>query len=213
MSDTAPSFLRLLILGPPKGGKTYTTLTTAPEGGIFLINSDQKGAAAAPMKLRNNIVEGFAEDPQKLETALGIAFQGVKGGAFNTIVWDTVTEYARKTQYLCEDADKNGMVAWQKLSRFVMNPLDRLIRANCHIVVIAHSRVSENGGIELDMPGQAGRRVPASFSDVWMLDSRGTGANVERVFTKRKGGHLASRTLHDVSEVPGNVAGLWDKLK
>jgi hypothetical protein len=150
----------------------------------------------------------LVDHPQTFENAYAAARKGVKEGTYQTVIWDTVTEYGRKVQYLCEDEEKDGRKAWGRLARYVGQAIDRLIKLECHVIVLAHSRL-EDGRVELAIPGQSGERIPASFNDVWYLDKRGG----NRTFSCKKEGILGSRSLIGVTEVEANVSKLWKKIQ
>lgn len=218
MAATFP-YLRLLLLGSPKSGKTTCALRTCPTGEgkrLLVINSDQPGATASAAGA--DFDEVFADSPQSLENALKAAREGVKGGRVGAVVWDTITEYGRKAQYLFDDATANaagepdGRRSWPKFNRNVQQALDRLMKLDAHVVVIAHSHVDEDG-VTLNLSGsQAKAQIPAAFHDVWMLEKRGGGEAATRCLSLKRGGALGSRFLRGVTELPADVGELWKRI-
>src|SRR4051812_41544453 len=88
------TYLRLLVMGAPKSGKTQTCISTAP-GPVYVINSDDEYSlkpAARVCQFTWDLALG--KDAQTIEKALHEARTGVKEGRYKTIVWDTMTRYS-----------------------------------------------------------------------------------------------------------------------
>jgi hypothetical protein len=227
---SASSHLRLLIMGPPKVGKTSVAVGTAPEGGVYVINSDDVNSLRPAQRLRTfQGAHVLGNDLQGIENALKECRTGVKEGRFNTIVWDTITKYAGRVEQLFADAtigakgEPDGRRYWPAYKKHLHGVLDRLFAMKAHVIVNAHylvqssvqidGQVAKQGdGIVPALGGTARASIPAEFQDVVFLEKR---RNDKRVFVTSADGVYGPgcRSLPGVTEVDANVAKMWEEMQ
>lgn len=226
------AYLRLLVLGPPKSGKTHTILATCPKP-AYVINSDDKyslkPAARVTKEFSWDLVLG--DNLQTIEGAIAEARKGVKEGRYKTIVWDTLTKYAARCEQTCADATNNaagepdGRRYWQVYRKHLHNVIDRLFMLKAHVIVNAHWLDITGGAIDGQAPktgsgivpmlgGQARQTIPAEFQDVVFLEKRKVGGEDKRFFVTSSAGVWGPgcRNLSGVSEVEADVEVLWRKM-
>ena len=229
-------YLRLLVMGPPKAGKTQTCVTTC-EGPVLLINCDPAGAVAPAVrnwKRRDGSIGAVAgdefdiervEDLMGMEKALSVARKGVKAGKYNTIILDPITTYAGNIeQQLADSTDDgkgpDGRRYWPEYTKRLKNTVSRLFRLEAHIIVTAHflhvggetieGQTPKTGpGIAPELAGKARLQIPAMFQDVVFFEKR----NGKRVFVTSIDGVWGPgcRSL-GVEVVPGNIRILMKKM-
>jgi AAA domain len=161
-SDIASAdWMRLLVLGAPKTGKTTCCVATA-EPPVFVINCDDQyslrpalrawRAAGRPdeefawqMGVEPIGLDGEPNERtlQTMQNALVEAHRGVRAGEYNTVVWDTMTAYAMQTErvYLnATDTGKgpDGRRAWPQYEQNLRSCVGRLLQLDAHVIVIAH---------------------------------------------------------------------------
>src|ERR1017187_2463653 len=107
------AYLRLLVLGGPKVGKTRTVIDTASAafGEGYAINCDDqfslKPAAAVTNKFQwDPVYSGdlFAQ----MEKAIKEARDGVRENRYKWILWDTITYYAQRIETIILDSTDTG---------------------------------------------------------------------------------------------------------
>lgn len=221
------SYLRLLVMGAPKCGKTRTVIATAP-GGVYVINSDDKYSlkpAANVCSFEHNLALG--NDAQKIEECLKEARLGVKEGRYKTIVWDTLTEYARRMEDVFADATRNGAGEpdgrryWLLHRKHIINIVDRLFELKAHVIANVHymempgaiieGQMKKSGeGIVPSLAGELRTKIPAMFQDVVFLEKR----QGIRTFITSTGGVFGpgGRSLPGVSSCDANITTLWELM-
>jgi hypothetical protein len=229
-ASTSP-FLRLLVLGPPKIGKTRTCIVTAP-GPVYVINSDDTealpdGGALAPAAsvpeavFSSDVVPGT--DLQAMQKALAEAKRGAKAGEYKTVVWDTITLFASRLKDLCEShattkgGEVDGRKMWPAYHENLRRILDSLFAIPAHVIVTAHLYEKPAGegrtgdALLPHVAGQSQSMVPARFQDVVLL----AWDKQERVFfTHLKGVYgLGSRSLPGVEKVPADIGKLLEAIQ
>jgi peroxiredoxin len=226
----AASYLRLLVMGPPKVGKTTVCVGTAPEGGVYVVNSDDKSSLRPAQRVRTFTCDHcLGTDLQAIENALKEARTGVKEGRYGTIVWDTITKYAARVEEVFANAtigakgEPDGRRYWPAYKKHLHGVIDRLFALKAHVIVTAHfleqssvqieGQVSKMGaGIVPALGGAARASIPAEFQDVVFLEKR---KGDKRVFVTSVDGVYGPgcRSLPGVAEVDANVAELWRKMQ
>jgi len=95
----ATSYMRLLCLGGPKDGKTCTVLKSAI-GMTYVINSDDKFSLRPALEFTDEFEFDMAlgDNLRDIEKCITAAREGVKEGRYQTILWDTITEYCRRVE-------------------------------------------------------------------------------------------------------------------
>jgi AAA domain len=195
------NYLRVLVMGPAKAGKTTCCITTAPRG-VFVINCDDKSSIKPAVRAWKRLDGEFGAIPgdefqvslvhdiAAMEEAVEDAREGVKAGLYATIVWDTISGYAGFLEQQCMDATNNakgepdGRRAWPEYEKRLRNVLYRLFKLKAHVIVTAHfldvggevneNQVSKTGpGIVPLLGGKARMTVPAMFQDVVFFEKVG----------------------------------------
>ena len=223
------AYLRLLVLGDPKVGKTHTTIATC-EGPAYVINSDDRYALKPAARVRQDFEWDLAlgDDPQVIETCLGAARKGVKEGRYKTIVWDTLTRYSDRIQEVYSRATQNakgepdGRRFWPAYRKHLEGVIDRLFLLKAHVIVTAHyvevstatidGQIDKAGqGVVPLLGGQARRSIPAMFQDVVFLEKKGN----KRRFVVGADGVFGPgcRNLDGVSECEADIGALWTLMQ
>lgn len=219
-----PGLLRLLVLGPPKVGKTTTCITTAP-GPVYVINSDDSEAlrsAALMPGAAFTYDNAFGDDLQAMQKAIIEASEGAKAGKYRTIVWDTLTLFAQRLEQLCLDAtatksgEPNPMKAYPAYNDNLRRIIDKLFTIPAHVIVTSHyievgpgadGKATVGEGIMPMLSGKAKQLVPARFQDVVFLTRENDGTRV--FLTQAKGAFgPGCRSLPGVEKVPADVQKL-----
>jgi hypothetical protein len=224
------SYLRLLVLGGPKVGKTRTVIQSAP-GPSYVINCDDQFSLKPAAVVRSDFVWDLVtgEDAtifQKMENAIGEARRGVKEGKYKTVVWDTLTYYAQRIELVLAGATDTGKGPdgrryWPEYEKRLRNVVDRLFSLKAHIIVTAHyidvkgaaidNQLEKSGeGIVPLLGGKARATLPAMFQDVVFLEKKGG----RRVFTCSSDGIWGPgcRNLEGVSQVDADIGVLWKAM-
>lgn len=224
----AAGFLRLLVLGSPKSGKTCTVLKSAI-GFTYVINSDDKFSLRPALDFTDEFDFDMAlgDNLRDIEKCIAAARDGVKAGKYQTIVWDTITKYCWRAEQVFAKATENGNGEpdgrryHPKLRNHILNILDRLFELDAHIIVNSHwadvagalidNQLDKEGeGIAPMMPGQLRVTVPAAFQDVVFLEKKAE----KRDFITSSSGVWGPgcRNLPGVGSMPADVSALWDKM-
>ncbi len=223
----ASSYLRLLVLGAPKSGKTHTCISTA-EGPIYVINSDDQYSlrpAARVCKFTWDLALG--KDAQGIEACLHEARVGVKEGRYKTIVWDTISRYSDRIQEVYADATRNaagepdGRRFWPNYRKHLHGIIDRLFMLKAHVIVLSHyvegsavlieGQVKKAGeGVLPGLGGQARTSIPAEFQDIVFLEKKGG----RRYFVTASDGVFGPgcRSLAGVETCEADVGVLWKMM-
>lgn len=230
-ADTG-AFLRLLVLGAPKSGKTHSCLATC-EKPAYVINCDDAGALRPAARVTSDFKWDLCTSTkapaifQELENAIGEARRGVKEGEYKTIIWDTMTSYAQRLEEALAAATDTGKGPdgrrfWPEYEKRLRSIIGRLFALKAHVIVLAH--YIEVGGGEIDgqmaksgqgivplLGGKARGTVPALFQDVVFLEKKKGG----RVFTTALEGVFGPgcRSLDGVSEMPASVEEFWKRAR
>lgn len=222
--------LRLLVLGSPKSGKTTTCISTAPPGGVYVINSDDTYALRPAARVREFSWDlALGKELQGIENALREARTGVKEGRYQTIVWDTLTKYAARIEDVFAVASQNskgeadGRRYWRAFNKHLHGVIDRLFALPAHVIVLAHwieqpgqvieGQVAKQGsGIVPMIPGASRASIPAEFQDVVFLELRPGG---KRVFVTSSDGVFGPgcRSLPGVQALDADVSSLWLRMQ
>lgn len=224
------SYLRLLVMGPPKVGKSTTCIGSAPPGGVYVINSDDKYSLRPATKVREFQCDHvLGNELQGIENALKEARTGVKEARYQTIVWDTITKYAGRVEDVFANAtigakgEPDGRRYWPAYKKHLHGIIDRLFALKAHVIVTAHyieqsgvmidGQIAKQGnGIVPALGGTARASIPAEFQDVVFLEMRPGG---KRVFVTSSDGVFGPgcRSLPGVQSVDANIATLWEKMQ
>lgn len=227
----ACSYLRLLVFGSPKVGKSTTVLKSCI-GSAYVINSDDEFSLRPALQFTDDFDYDlvFGSDPncQEIEKAIYGAREGVKAGNYQTIIWDTITKYCWRAEEVFAKATENaageadGRRYHPRFRKHVMNIIDRLFTIPAHVIVNAHwaevggaligdQLEKEGKGIAPMLPGQLRTHVPAAFQDVIFLEKQGE----NRVFVTSPDGvwGTGARNLPGVKVLPADISLLWEKMQ
>lgn len=191
----AEEFLRALIIGQPKYGKTQTVISTAP-GPVYVIECDEpaalKGALIASPK------NHFEYDPvtgwDSMERARKFARDGVVSGKYKTVVLDGLSSFGARIKEqafastLTKSGEQDGRRAWPLYSDRIMHVIRGLLSLKAHVIVLSHYMHADDANDGVDdgkgnavlplLSGRARKEVAAEFNEIVLLDIR----KGERVF-------------------------------
>lgn len=222
-------FLRTLILGFPKTGKSTSCLLTC-EKPVYIINCDQESSLLPARRLGAKFEWDYVDTPAKMESAILSARNGVKAGKYRTVILDTVTNYARHARDHFEQASRSnggqgepdGRRYWDALAKNLLNVCDRLLSLRAHVIVIGHyaevsaemeGQIRKTGeGIVPLIQGSARNQLPGLFDDVIFFEKK----NGKRMFVCQTGGRFGpgTRSLNDdIETCEADVGVLWDLMR
>jgi hypothetical protein len=221
-------FLRVLLLGGPKIGKSCAAVGTSP-GPVYVINSDQPDGTNPVKRVHPNckFASNLVHSTEKMENALVLARSLVKDGKVKTIVWDTMSNFAKKLEQEMADRTNNsegvpdGRKFWPMYTKYLHNTIGRLSKLDAHLIVCSHwidvgttdqerEKINE-GALAKVGPGlvpMLGRTARATiggdFSDVIFMTKRKVGEKRgERIFqTSMDGVWGVGCRSTDLEEVP-----------
>jgi AAA domain len=218
-SSTRKKYLRMLILGVAKIGKTVAAVTTAP-GPVYVINCDNVDALEPAERRTKNFSSNLVAGPEDMEAAMKVARQLVKDGKVKTIVVDTLSNYAARLEESCLKASGDGDMEkadgrrayWNYESR-LRNQIERLFKLDAHVIVCSHyleipgkldTQLDKFGdGIAPLLAGKARGTIPGLFNDVVFMfmkrDKRMFGTSPTGAWGK------GCRTLEGYVEVAADI--------
>jgi hypothetical protein len=180
-------FIRVLLLGPPKCGKSVMAIASSPRPvRVFLCESD-----SALQSARRFVGDRFTFDRTRTHKAmleaLHTARRDVKKGRIKTLIVDPLSTMAGKLEEFCLKQTKthsgadNGMKAYPMYNRILRQIREQLLDLQCHVIVITH--YIESGGAEIAnstaqtgegivpmLAGRARAEFSAAFPDVVWMD-------------------------------------------
>lgn len=233
------SFHRLLILGAPKDGKTYTALCSAAgakkEGTaeILLINSDDSKAwqAARDDGWRFDVLFAPGKNPQEMVDAIALARAAIAEGRYRSVIWDTLSKYSWRVLEAFQDASRgqsgeaDGRKYWHAHRNHILQVVDQLLDLDAHVIVTSHWRdasdsmliqgqIAKSGdGIVSDLPGELRKTVAGCFANVVFLR---VDHNEKRAFLWKRMGQFGpgGRTLpKGVTECEADIQLLWRMIQ
>lgn len=181
-------FMRVLLLGAPKQGKTVAAVGTSP-GPVYVINSDQKDSLDPVSRIYPNAkyAKNLIHTQNQMEDAIVLARKLVNDGEIKTIVWDTISGFAHFLEDEFEDKTRNekgesdGRRFWRSYTKYILNVVGRLSKLDAHLVVCSHY-IDINGqndvegipktgpGIVPLLAGQLRARIGAYFPDILFME-------------------------------------------
>jgi AAA domain-containing protein len=179
------SFARVLLLGPPKGGKTTCILTTAPRP--FVINCDGRGATKGARNLGAKFKGVDVDDSASWRQACKLALELAEKGEIRTIVVDTVSllsDVLTDEMGLKHRGNKNSYERWTELTDHLIGGLRVLLDAKAHVFTIGHMKpeVETATGIMPLIAGASKVRWPALVDDWVLLEVNTEKPEVQRNF-------------------------------
>ena len=195
-----PSFLRMLVLGFSKVGKSVACVSTAP-GPVYVINSDQKESLVPVTRFTDNFLHNHVISSQGMNDAIELARQLVKEERVQTVVWDTISGFSPYLEAeafastLTKDGKEDGRKAWPVYRKIIRSTLSRLFKLKAHVIVISHyldvggapdedsKGVAKTGqGIVPMLGGTSRAEVGGMFQDVVFMEKQLTGPGKEDRF-------------------------------
>ena len=225
-SDCAKAaYLRLLVMAPPKAGKTTTTLMTCEKPAYVINCDDDHSLIPAARKTTDFVYDNvFAPDPMtSLNKAIKEAADGVKAGRYKTIILDTISVLSRRLMAQLEapalemGKQPDGRKTYPEHENRLIGAVERLFRLKAHVIVLSHfievggeaeGQLAKTGaGIAPLLAGKARATIPALFQDVVFLEKK---KDKSRVFITSIDGVWGPgcRSL-SATEVPADIMGFW----
>ena len=222
----ASPFLRLLILGPPKIGKTTTCVSTAPPGGVYVIECDGSESALAGAARRRQFDYDLVKGGSAMNGAVETAKKGVTAGKYQTVILDTLSGFAEgleeeELRAAAGDPRRAYRPYGAKLRRLVRE----LFALQAHTVITSHfmdlgseiegqTAKSGNGILPL-LAGSARQTVSMLCPDVLFLDFRpekgpdGKMHQARKFLVNPKGvWGVGSRAIDGTHELPADLTAL-----
>jgi hypothetical protein len=170
--------LRMLLVAPPKQGKSTCAISTCPKP-CFVLNTDGKGAFDYAV-LAGKVQEGEM-DVEDLTSVKGfkrgLAHVRANPDKYKTVVLDNLTFFAGivEEEVRRETKGEDGRQVYPKIERILLTCLNDLISLPHHVIVIGHVDPSEEKkaagsfGHILSISGKAKIKVPSLMQDwVWL---------------------------------------------
>jgi hypothetical protein len=178
--------LRLLVLGPPKIGKSVTVLGTCPQP-AYTVNCDQDSALDHVTTIYPKA--RFAQEKlpvhtmDQMERGLHNAKRLVKEGIIKTVVLDTLSGFSAHLLKECEELNPDGRKYYPAYTNYIINLCSRICAIPAHVIVTSHyidATAEESAEVGKVGPGVvpllatkgARMRVGAEFDDVVFMENR-----------------------------------------
>lgn len=210
--DADDAYARILVTGPPKVGKTVTLVTTSPPP-VVVLNCDLEGALSAARRFKGKFMAKDINSAKDWDNATRDVVKYAAKGQIRTCIVDTLTVLVGNTLAREMNREYQGFEIWRQTQDCVMTGLNRLMRAECHLFVVAHITKDEAAGLLPDVPGSLQRLVPALLHD-WVSLSYDAKRDPERAFLvgpqenwSRSGRHVKRSTV-----VEADVEALLEEL-
>ena len=177
--------LRLLVLAPPKAGKTVTCVGTCPQPS-YVINCDQDSALDHVLEYYPNA--RFAQEKlpvhamEQMERGLYTAKKLAKEGVIKTVILDTLSGFSKFLLKECEEINPDGRKYYPAYTNYIVNVCSRICEIPAHVIVTSHyidvtpeesaeSAKTGPGIVPLLETKGAKARVGGEFSDVVFLEN------------------------------------------
>jgi hypothetical protein len=183
---THETFLRLLLLGRPKVGKSTSAIATSPGPRRVLLCEDMSAVRGAKRLTLDFDVEPIGSW-NSMTAAVVEAKQDAKAGKIKTVVIDPLSDFADRLLAECfkatltNDGKEDGRRAYPMLSNRLGHLIELIFTIPAHVIVICH--YVETGGDPIDgglektgegivplLPGKSRALIAAKFSDVIWMD-------------------------------------------
>lgn len=177
-------FLRLLVMGVPKVGKTAAAVTTSPRP-VYVLNCEADDALTYAKERYNSFEFDRIKGWNSMTQALLDAKKMAEAGKVKTVVVDPLSDFGAHLEEEClaltdTGNGPDGRRAYPEFNKRIRHVLEKLFMLPCHVIVITH--YIETGG-EIDgqtaktgegivplLPGKARALVAAKFNDVVWMD-------------------------------------------
>jgi hypothetical protein len=226
-------FLRVLVMGPPKLGKTTTAITTS-EGKTRVLLCEADSALSEAKRRKGNFdFERCLSDKayEQMTTFLAQAKEDAKSGSIQNLLIDPLSDFADRLLAqshklnLTKGGEEDGRRAYPQCTKRLLHCLDLAFTIPCHVIVVCH--YIDVGGQELPgalektgdgivplLPGQARARVAAKFNDVVWFDID-KADNEKRIFVTGPQGAWGPgcRSLSRFAILPADFTKLIETFK
>lgn len=220
-------FLRLLLMGVPKSGKTTMVVASSPGPVRVLLCEGDSALNGARRHSPEWVKHGDFERIKgwkSMADAIQVAKEDAKKGVIKTLVVDPLSDFAAVLEEDLLAATDNGKGpdgrrAYPEYVRRLRHLVEQLFRIPCHVVVISHyievggGEVQPDGGGEPTprtgegivplLAGKARALIAAKFNDVVWFDIRKGERILETGPTGRWG--PGCRSLDGVQIIPADV--------
>jgi hypothetical protein len=190
MSLEKDSFLRVLLLGNAKSGKStcsIVSLVAAVGPGYVFCCGDKSGMAPAARKTKKFSFD-LVRDENDMEACLKEGRRGVKEGEYKWVLVDDFSLYASFLEGALRDAsasanskgEPDGRRYWPEYKQRLLNIVRRTFDIKAHVVFISHyiesgpeidgQRAKTGRGIMPMVGGSAREELPALFPDVLFME-------------------------------------------
>lgn len=224
---------RMLVMGPPKCGKSSACVATAP-GPVAIILCEADSALKGPVRHspgKDHFIFCRVKDWDSMQRALVEVKEAVKTQGVKTIVVDPLSDFATALEEQCLRAtwnDKNepdGRRAYPEYNNRLRHVFDQLFRLKAHLIVITHyietggsligDQLDKTGvGIVPLLAGKARATVAAKFNDVIWMEIRKVDGKPQRVFITGPEGAWGPgcRSLDGTHVLPADVTKLFKRF-
>jgi hypothetical protein len=172
-------YLRVLILGDPKVGKTTMAVGSSPGPLHVLLCEDDSALIPARRVVKTDF--GFTRI-SGLDTMTDAVLRlktRAKKGKLKTVIVDTLSAFGESVLEECLiEARDNTRAGYGKYNRVLSQAADQLLRLPCHLVVLSHYENDsedddDEGGRVPMLAGKAKKRIAGKFPDVVWMDYNG----------------------------------------
>jgi hypothetical protein len=232
------SFIRVLLMGYPKGGKTTCTIVSLANafGSGYVLCCGDKGSMAPAARRTKKFVFDIVRDENDMEACLKEARRGVKELGHKWVFVDDYSLYASWLEGALRAAsaakNKSGEPDGRRWSpefkTRLINTIRRLFDIKAHIVVASHfieqsgeiedkdtgtrQRAKSGIGIMPMIYGAAREELPAIFQDVLFLEKVAEkGKEERRVFQINPAGVWGpgSRSIDGTQTIDADFGTFW----
>lgn len=216
-------WLRVLLMGEAKVGKTYTVLKTCMKP-AYHINCDQKNSIKGVVRdgIRKFTTTPLVHTVSNMDKAIKMAKYKALHEGYKTCVVDTYSGFAERLIDEQMEKSTNGMgnpdprKAWGEYGKHLIQFAERLINLPMHVVVLTHfedehedldeddKKKARRGRVPM-IAGKAKKGLTKKFDDIVFMDFR-MGKRV--FFMSEAGVYGPGGRSSDVKECPANITTL-----
>jgi len=212
----ANAFARVLLLGPPKSGKTSSVLLTAPRP-ILHINCDYSvSAAKGAARLGAEFQTVFVTSRASWFGAIRGAIKAAEAGEFRTIAVDPISVFGDTALTELKAANYEGWALWGALEDTIVGGCKLLLAAPAHVFLISHMTAGgeETAGILPAIGGRTKLKLPSVVDDWVVLDLEPERKPHERQFLigPQKYWSGACRNAQRTCSIPADIGVLLSEL-
>lgn len=235
LRDHTDGFLRVLIMGGPKLGKTTAAVGTGPSKGVLLINCDNRATSVrGAYRLRKDfdVVMVRASKGKNhyawadMLLALQTARDGIRDKRYDRVVVDTLSEFSEALEDECAAKTENGSGEadgrryWPVYHKRMRHVINNLFDMKAHTIVVSHyMEVGSEDPVDGEgtphrgvgyvplLGGKSRGKIPAMFDDIVWMDFNNKG---KRVFVTGPTGAWGPgcRSIGETVEIPADIGDL-----